>query len=65
MIVFYCLKKIKIASKDTDSYFRGLWWLTKQSMTLFKSQKEIKSKNIHSYLIMGLRWLIKRSIDTF
>ena len=35
-------QKIKIDSKDMDSYFKGLWWLTKQSMTLFKSQKSFK-----------------------
>ena len=51
---FLSLKKVKIDSKNTDSYFKGLWWLIKQSVTLFKSQKEIKSKNIHLYLIMGL-----------
>ena len=36
---FLSLKNVKIDSKNTDLYFRGLWWLIKQSMTLFKSQK--------------------------
>ena len=65
MTLFFKSQKVKIDSKDMNSYFKGLWWLTKRSMTLFKSQKEIKPKNIRSYLIMGLWWLIKRSIDTF
>ena len=26
-----------------DSYLKGLWWLAKQSMILFKSQKSLKS----------------------
>ena len=25
-----------------DSYFKGVWWLTKRSMTLFKYQKSLK-----------------------
>ena len=35
-------QKVKIDSKDMDSYLKRLWWLTKRSMTIFKSQKVIK-----------------------
>ena len=42
MTNYYDLFKVKIDSKDMDSYFKGLWWLTKRSMTLFKSQKSYK-----------------------
>ena len=65
LILFYCLKWIKIASKDRDSYFRGLWWLIKQSIDTFWVSKRKKLKKKHSYLIMGLWWLIKRSMTLF
>ena len=40
---FLSLKKLKIDSKDMDSYLiKGLWRLIKQSKTLFKSQKRNK-----------------------
>ena len=46
---FFSLKNVKIDSKNTDSYFKGLWWLLKQSMTLFKSQKRNKIKK-HTFI---------------
>ena len=45
---FLSLKKVKIDSKAMDSYFKGLWWLMKRSMTHFKSQK--KKKNQKTYI---------------
>ena len=60
---FLSLKKI--GSKDMNSYFKGLWWLIKQSMTLFKSQKlKIDTKDMNSYF-KGLWWLIKPSMTFF
>ena len=47
---FLSLKKVKIDSKNTDSYFKGLWWLIKQSMTLFKSQKCKKRLKNYGFL---------------
>ena len=46
---FLSLKKVKIDSKAMDSYFKGLWWLMKRSMTHFKSQKKKKIKK-HTFI---------------
>ena len=46
---FLSLKKVKINSKDMDSYFKGLWWLIKGSMTRFKSHKKRKIKK-HTFI---------------
>ena len=40
--MFLSLKKVKIDSKDMNSYFKGLWWLIKRSKTLFLSLKNVK-----------------------
>ena len=50
-----------------DAYFKKLWWLTKRSITVFKSQNVKKKKNKKLWVLVYLRKVLanKAIQDTF